>query len=77
MNDHDRQNLIFLLTADADTLSQWYDQMSEDDHEYAHELLAQYSLELKQHAIDLRIEAELMLMSTFEQAQCVIGKIKG
>jgi hypothetical protein len=46
MDDYDRKNLDFLLNADKDTLKDWYDEMEEDDHEYASELLAAYGEEL-------------------------------
>jgi hypothetical protein len=46
MNDYDRENLQFLLNVDKETLKDWYDEMEEDDHEYASELLAAYSEEL-------------------------------
>lgn len=39
MNDHDFQNLRFLLLASEDVLVDWFKQVDEDDHEYAIELL--------------------------------------
>lgn len=77
MNDHDRQNLMFLLTIDGPTFKDWYNKMDPEDHEYAQELLAMYSQELKEQAIALRIEAEMSVMDRFEQAEAVIGKISG
>jgi hypothetical protein len=77
MNDHDRNNLNFLLTIDPETFTEWYDQTDEDDREYAQELLALAAEELREQAIALRIEAELSVMESFEQAQAVIGNIKG
>lgn len=47
MTDHDRQNLNFLLTASQKTLKLWYDTVSEDDKQYAYELLDTYRKELK------------------------------
>jgi len=47
MNQHDRDNLDFLLSANKDTLKEWYDAVEEDDIEYAGEILAQYGEELK------------------------------
>lgn len=47
MTDHDRQNLNFLLTASQKTLKLWYDTVSEDDRQYAYELLDTYRKELK------------------------------
>jgi len=46
MNEYDKENLQFLLNADEETLSDWYDKVDVDDHEYASELLAQYAEEL-------------------------------
>ena len=76
MNEHDRNNLNFLLTIDGPTFNEWYAQTDEDDRVYAQELLALAAEELRDRARDLRIEAELSIMSSFEQAQAVIGKIK-
>jgi len=46
MNEHDRENLRFLLNADPATLREWYDSVTKDDIEYASELMLQYSEEL-------------------------------
>jgi len=77
MNDHDRNNLNFLLNIDEETFEDWYAQTDEDDRVYAQELLALAAEELHGQARDLCIEAELSMMSTFEQAEAVIGKVKG
>jgi hypothetical protein len=77
MNEHDRNNLNFLLNIDGETFEDWYAQTDEDDRLYAQELLALAAEELRDQARDLRIEAELSVMESFEQAQAVIGKIKG
>ncbi len=77
MNDHDRNNLNFLLNIDGETFEDWYAQTDEDDRVYAQELLALAAEELHDQARDLRIEAELSMMTTFEQAEAVIGKVKG
>ena len=45
MNDWDRNNLQFLLNADDATIKDWTAQTSQDDIDYAHELLALYSEE--------------------------------
>ena len=47
MNDHDRENLKFLLSVDAKTLKSWYDNMDADDIDYAAELLTRYKEELE------------------------------
>ena len=77
MNDHDRNNLNFLLNIDGETFEDWYAQTDEDDRVYAQELLALAAEELRDQARDLRIEAELSVMNSFEQAEAVIGKVKG
>jgi len=77
MNEHDRNNLNFLLNIDGPTFEDWYAQIDEDDRVYAQELLALAAEELRDQAVALRIEAELSVMSTFEQAEAVIGKVKG
>lgn len=46
MNQHDRENLNFLLTASRDVLKDWYSQIDSDDLAYASELLDQYAEEL-------------------------------
>jgi hypothetical protein len=76
MNEHDRQNLNFLLTASPTVIADWFTKVDDDDIAYAQELLAMAALELKEQALALRIEAELSIMDRFEQAQAVIGKIK-
>lgn len=39
MNEHDFANLRFLLLSSPEVLADWYEQVDEDDHEYAMELL--------------------------------------
>lgn len=46
MNEHDRENLQFLLNAGEETLRDWYSKVDEDDHEYASEIMTMYSEEL-------------------------------
>lgn len=46
MNPHDRSNLKFLMALDRDTFRNWWLSVSEDDHQYALELLDQYGKEL-------------------------------
>jgi hypothetical protein len=76
MNEWDRNNLEFLLNADEATIKDWQSKVSADDIDYAHELLALYSLELREQAIELRIEAELSIMSNYPDASRVIDKIR-
>jgi hypothetical protein len=53
MNDYDKANLEFILNADKTTLQEWYESLSEDDLDYAQELLHAASV-----LVDLRM-AEL------------------
>jgi hypothetical protein len=76
MNKHDRDNLNFLLTIDEATFKDWYDQMEENDHEYAQELLNMYSLELKERSLELLVEAELALDPNYTLAKAVIDSVK-
>ena len=46
MNQHDKDNLQFLLNSTPATLKDWYDKMDGDDHEYALELIRLHSSEL-------------------------------
>lgn len=78
MNSHDRKNLEFLLTADEKILRTWLKGSTQDDQEYAWELLAAYSEELSREALDLRVEAELDSLEEFyPEALTVINQIQG
>lgn len=53
MNDHDRENLNFLLTASRATMLEWHEQASQDDYDYAMELLQQAMTELAVHELEV------------------------
>lgn len=53
MNDNDKHNLDFLLSADSATLQDWYNKMGPEDHQYADELLKQAKIELTLRELDL------------------------
>ena len=53
MNDRDRDNLNFLLTASTEVLHDWYNHVDDDDIQYALELLHAYKLELIDEAAEL------------------------
>ena len=76
MNEHDRSNLEFLLNASPDVIKDWESKMPADDIAYAQELLNMYSLELKERALALRIEAEMELAGNYHEANMVIDKIR-
>ena len=64
MNDYDRNNLQFLLKASAKDLEAWSKEVTQDDLDYAQELLAAYQEEInaKEAELDIVIDTE------FEQA---------
>jgi hypothetical protein len=55
MNQRDRDNLEFLLNASPEVIEDWYNQMDDDDIEYAFELLDQLKedLDAKIYALDV------------------------
>jgi hypothetical protein len=53
VNKHDRDNLQFLLSADKSTMDQWYQTVSEDDVEYALELLQLHRTELELRELEI------------------------
>lgn len=46
MNDHDYNNLQFLLTSSEDVIADWFLKTSADDIEYAMEIMAAASKEM-------------------------------
>ena len=63
MNQHDRNNLKFLMSVEPKVLKDWYTKMSADDIEYALELLNIASREVDERALALRIDCELERMN--------------
>jgi len=51
MNPHDKKNLEFLMSATPEVLREWYARVSQDDVDYATELLAYASAELERTAL--------------------------
>jgi hypothetical protein len=52
MNEHDRDNLRFLLTASDATLKDWYTVADLEDIAYALELVNNYQLQIQAFAVD-------------------------
>jgi hypothetical protein len=75
MNQHDRDNLHFLLTASPEVIKDWYSKMDQDDIDYAYELLAAYSKELDSKSQELLIEAEMAKMDDYPDARRVIQAV--
>lgn len=59
MNEHDLKNVYFLLNADTETLAEWYAMTTDDDHEYACEIMKAYQAELN-------VKLELIRLSEFQ-----------
>jgi len=76
MNDWDRNNLEFLLHASPEVIKDWESKVTADDIAYAHELLNQFAVELKEQAQALRIECEMELDGNYPDAKRVIDKIR-
>ncbi len=55
MNDWDRDNLEFLLSANKEVLDDWYQQLSSDDLLYAFELFAAHRAELQERVEELEL----------------------
>jgi len=75
MNNHDKDNLDFLLRSSESVLRDWYDQADGDDLAYAQELLAIAAAELRDGAIELRVEAELALNPDYADAKAILDRI--
>jgi hypothetical protein len=60
MNEHDFQNLRFLLLATPEVLTDWYDHIDEDDYEYALELLEAACMT---EVVKILEEKELMMVA--------------
>jgi hypothetical protein len=69
MNNHDKNNLIFLMQLTELELIQWFMDASEDDREYAQELFE----EGRQIALD----SMLSIMPDYPDARQVLSKFTG
>ena len=83
MNKHDLDNLKFLLNTDAASLQEWYSQVTDDDVDYAMELLSQFEKDFFAILEDMALEEILEdveyqleeMDSEFTDAQQVLSKI--
>lgn len=75
-NEWDRDNLEFLLNTRGDDFAAWYAQSDEDDKVYAQELIDAYSLELKLLLEELVMEAELIALQEYTEANRVLDRFK-
>jgi hypothetical protein len=74
MNDHDRDNLRFLMTIPKESFNEWLDQASEDDVQYALEIIKTAKAEMMVDKYDM-----MDIASTYDddmlQAKAVIEVI--
>jgi hypothetical protein len=68
MNDHDKSNLMFLLSLPTKQLKQWYMEISEDDRLYAEELLEQAHL--------ITIDVAVDKLPQYKEANKVLDKFR-
>lgn len=71
MDQRDKQNLNFLLSVNEETFRDWLMQASNDDLEYAIEIIRKAKIELITKQIERMDE-----VSDFKEAKTVIEKIK-
>ena len=77
MNDHDRSNLTFLLTAEPSTLKSWYHTSTIDDIVYAKELLARHQVELNECKIEQQVTlSEHDPLGAYAIANAVLSKFR-
>ena len=74
MNQHDRKNLDFLLTADIAVIRDWAGKMDADDIIYAQELLMQHAGDLRERSREILIEARMMRNSSLDQAREILDR---
>lgn len=61
MNNHDLNNVRFIMSLDLDELKHWWESVSEDERNYASEIMDAYSQHLKRqsYAVSLSHDREL------------------
>jgi len=71
MNPKDLKNLEFLMTASTEQLKEWWRISSEEDHQYAEELLKSFAEEMNNAAIEL---IEPTMFGEFIEARQVLSR---
>ena len=71
MNDHDRSNLDFILSLDRNRFEEWANSISDDDIDYAIELIRAAWAEMVELQHDIIEEA---LGENFTEANAVLKK---
>ncbi len=75
-NEHDRNNLRFLMNSSRETLRKWYATCSEDDILYAKSLLDALALEIAEEMKTSLIESQIDSMKNFTEATAVLSYIR-
>jgi len=75
-NEHDRNNLRFLMNTNRETLIKWYESSSEDDILYAKSLLDAFDLEINENNKTQLIDSQLDTMKYFTEATAVLSYIR-
>ena len=65
MNDFDRENVNFLLNASKEDMEDWYLHATEDDYNYALQIIRAARTELEMQELEL-IDGEVECMTEFE-----------
>lgn len=76
MNEIDKSNLNFLLSASQPQFVEWYIRATENERVRAEELLIQYHLEMQALAVELANEWTLDIMSEEENFPDVTNALK-
>lgn len=76
MNDHDRDNLKFLLSIDDNTFQDFLDQSDDDDIDYAIELIQRHKAELilQEMVAEEAVDEEMGL--DLSEAQAVLSRFR-
>lgn len=76
MNDHDRDNLKFLLSIDEQGFEQFLDESDDDDIDYAIELIQTYRAELLIREIELEEAVDAEHGLDLSDAQTLLKKFR-
>jgi hypothetical protein len=66
MSEYDKNNLLFLMNMSSSALEDWFLQASDDDRNYAEELMAEAHL--------IAIDDRVARMRQFKEAEQVLSK---
>lgn len=76
MNQHDRDNLKFLLSADEHTFQEFLEQSNDDDIDYAIELIQRHKAELMVHEMALEESVDEEMGLDLTEAQSVLARFR-